>query len=87
MEILKSESKKRAHRDAFEDGAATEKKESRVAKLPKKESPTTTATKKTSTMKESYDKYEADVVADRDSPAYVMALNYLKAYGKCSYRH
>ena len=82
MAIIKEKSKKRARGDAFEDDAATETKESRVTKVAKKESPTTTATRRTRSMKEVYDNvWPTDVIAEQGSSAYVMALTYLKAYG------
>ncbi len=54
--------------------------ESRAAKLAKKDSSPNNTTNPS--MKEHYEKaFPADLVIDRDSPAYLMALNYLKAYG------
>lgn len=78
MGIIKGESKKRARGVAFEDDA-TNVKESRLAKLAKKNSPATTARK---SLKETYDNiWPTDIIAEEGSPAYVMALTYLKAYG------
>jgi ribosomal protein L10 len=84
MDIAKFlKSKKRARRDAFEDDAATENKELRAAKSAKNDRSTLAGTSKHPSMKEHYDSaFPADIVVDQDSPAYAMALNYLKAYGK-----
>ena len=80
----KSKSKKRARRDAFKDDAAIEKKESRARKIAKKESRATKVVSKKPSMKEYYDSaFPADVAVDQDAPAYLMAHNYIKAYGMC----
>jgi hypothetical protein len=78
----KSKSKKRARRDALEDDAAIEKKESRATKFAKKVSSNSTVTNESPGMEEHCDSaFPAKVVVDQESPAYLMALNYLKAYG------
>ena len=81
-EPRKLKSKKRSRGDAFKYDATIEKTEERAAKQIKNGSSSTAVTNQQPSMKEHYDKeYPAAVVVDHDSPAYVMSLNYLKAYG------
>ena len=81
MDLLKPRSKKRARLSAFKEYASVAKTESRAAKKIKRGPSSTTVPDHNPSLKDRYDTaFPADVVVDQDSPAYIMALNYLKSY-------
>lgn len=78
----KCKSKKRARLTAFQDDAVVE--ESRATKVSKKEFPATKVVYNPSSVKEQYDNaYPPHLIVHEDEPSYIMAHNYIKAYGIC----